>query len=145
MHWRALITAVAIGTLLTACRLPDNALDGPIAVPLRVVADARSVDVDAPTWFAAETAIYLCTTVPDALPEPGPARVGWQPSPACRWFGREPSVEGLRVVLDLATLSGDSRGDFRSADTWSVLLVKLEGERAIAATHTSFRRPEGFD
>lgn len=145
MRWRAAITALALGALVAACRLPDNALDGPIAVPLRVVADARSVDVDAPTWFAPQTAIYLCTAAPDALPEPGPARVGWRPVPACRGFGRQPSVEGLRVVLDLAALPDDSRGEFGSADTWCVLLVKLDGERVTAAIHTSFRRPEGFD
>lgn len=145
MLLRLVVTVVLLGAVLAACRLPDNALDGPIAVPLRVVADARSMDVDAPTWFAPETAIYLCTAVPDTLPEPGPARVGWQPGAACREVGRQRSAQGLRVVLDLAALPDDLRGDLGSADTWYVLLVKLDGERASAAIHTAVRRPEGFD
>jgi hypothetical protein len=143
---RRFLVALGIGALFTAgCRIPDNALDGPIVVPLRITADATSVEVDAPTWFASQTAVYLCPDEPDQLPEPGPRRVGWRPATGCQDFGRRPTADGLQATLDLENLGAGARPSFASAATWYVLLVKVEGDRATAAIHSAFTRPEGFE
>jgi hypothetical protein len=143
---RPLVVAFGIVTIvLVGCRIPDNALDGPLAVPLRITADATSVEVDAPTWFAAQTAVYLCPDEPDQLPEPGPRRVGWRPATACHDFGRRPTADGLHANLALGDLGAGERPSFVAAATWYVLLVKVEGERATAAIHSSFTQPEGFE
>jgi hypothetical protein len=131
--------------LLAACRIPDNALDGPLSVPLRITATPDAIEIDAPTWLAAETAVYLCSAEPDPLPAPGPARVGWEPAADCGSFGRHPSTDGLRVVLELDELSAAERPSFDASATWYVLLVKVDGDRAAAALHTSFAQPEGFE
>ena len=130
--------------LVAGCRIPDDALDGPLAVPLRITATAETVDVDAPSWFAAQTTIYLCAVEPPSLPPPGDARVGWSPGIACHDFGAVSSEDGLRATLPLDAVSGDVRTQLSSATDWYVLLVKRDGDRATDVLHTRFHAPPGF-
>ncbi len=127
--------------MLAGCRIPENALDGPLAVPLRITATAETIEVDAPAWYATETALYLCPAVPPALPEPGPERVGWTPGAACHDFGRVPAEDGLRAVLALDELSEAEQRAFGAVDDWYLLVVKHEGGRASAAIASSFTSP----
>lgn len=131
------LVAVAIG----GCRLPENALDGPLAVPLRITATAETIDIDAPTWYADETAIFVCPTEPPALPESGPQRDGWAPGRECHDFGRVRSPDGLATTLSLDTLSNEELAPFLDARDWFLLLVAVEGDRANAAIHSSFPGP----
>jgi hypothetical protein len=132
-----LVAAVAAG----GCRLPENALDGPLAVPLRISATAEAIEVDAPTWYAARTALFLCTSEPPSLPEPGPDRVGWTPNGSCHDFGRVAADGGLHVTQPLDVLTETDRRALEGADEWYLLLVKIEGDRATAATHSRFASP----
>jgi hypothetical protein len=44
------VLAIAIAAALVGgCRLPENALDGPLALPLRVTATPEAIEIDAPT------------------------------------------------------------------------------------------------
>lgn len=123
------------------CRIPENALDGPLAIPLRITATPATIEVDAPTWYSDRTAIYLCSSEPPALPEPGPQRVGWTPGAACQDFGEVGSPDGLRTTLPLEQLTSEDLEPFIDAKDWFLLLVKIEGSRAAAAIHTSFPGP----
>jgi hypothetical protein len=138
-------TFIAVGMFATllvgGCRLPENALDGPLAVPLRITASAESIDVDAPTWYADETAIFVCPTEPPALPAPGPERNGWAPGGECHDFGRVRSPDGLATTLRLDTLTSEELAPFLDARDWFLLLVAVEGDRANAAIHSSFPGP----
>jgi hypothetical protein len=140
---RPALIAVAAAAILAVggCRIPENALDGPLAIPLRITATPETVEVDAPTWYAAKTAIYLCSTEPPPLPEPGPERIGWTPGTACHDFGEVGSPDGLRTTLPLEQLSDEDLAPFIDAKDWFVLLVKIEGDRAAAAIHSSFPGP----
>jgi hypothetical protein len=138
------LTLVALGlaaTVMVGCRIPENALDGPLAVPLRITTTAETIEVDAPAWFAAETALYVCPAQPPSLPEPGPARVGWTPGAACHDFGRVQAADGLRAVLALDDLSDAEREAFAAVADWYLLVVKQEGDRASAAITSSFASP----
>jgi hypothetical protein len=130
-----------VALLVAGCRLPSEALDGPIAVPLRITPTATTVEIDAPGWYAADTVVYLCSAEPPALPEPGPAREGWTPGGACHDYGHVPSADGLTAVLALAELTEAERPVFEAVANWSVLLVGVEGDRATSAIHTSFAAP----
>jgi hypothetical protein len=123
------------------CRLPENALDGPLAVPLRITATAETIDIDAPTWYADSTAIFVCPTEPPALPEPGPQRDGWTPGGECHDFGRVRSPDGLATMLELDALSDEELARFLDANDWFLLLVAVEVDRANAAIHSSFPNP----
>lgn len=136
----ALVLAIA-ALLVGGCRLPENALDGPLAAPLRITATTDAVEVDAPTWYAADTVVYLCPTRPPALPEPGPERVGWAPGGGCHDFGHVAAPDGLEARLPLDALTAAERPAFEAANDWYVLLVKVEGSRAIAAIVSSFTAP----
>jgi hypothetical protein len=138
---RAVVALSIAMIVVAACRLPDNALDGPLAVPLRIDATAQAIEVDAPTWYADETAIYLCSAEPSPLPEPGPERVGWTPGLACHDFGRVASPNGLETTLMLSSLSNEELAPFADARDWFILLVEVEGDRAITAIHSSFPGP----
>lgn len=129
--------------ILTAggCRIPENALDGPLAIPLRITATPEVIEVDAPTWYTAKTAIYLCSSAPPPLPEPGPERIGWTPGGACHDFGQVGSPGGLRTTLPLNALTNEDLAPFIDAEDWFLLLVKIEGDRAAAAIHSSFPAP----
>ena len=127
--------------LAAGCRLPSGALDGPLAVPLRIEATADAVQVDAPGWFAPETSLYLCPTEPPELPEPGPARVGWTPGSSCHDYGRVASPDGLKATLPLDALTEAQRPAFEAALDWYLLIVKVDGERAAAAIRSSFSSP----
>jgi hypothetical protein len=133
--------AVAAALIVTGCRIPENALDGPLAVPLRITTTPETIEVDAPAWYAAETALYVCPAEPPALPEPGPARVGWTPGAACHDFGRVSAADGLRAVLALDDLSEAEQRTFAAVDDWYLFVVKLEGDRASAAISSSFSSP----
>jgi hypothetical protein len=136
------VVALSIAALVVAgCRLPDNALDGPLAVPLRINATPQAIEVDAPTWYADETAIYLCPAEPPPLPEPGPERVGWTPGPACHDFGRVASPDGLETTLLLSALTDEELAPFADARDWFILLVEVDGDRAVTAIHSSFSGP----
>ena len=142
VHGGCLVAAGVFAALVVAgCRLPENALDGPLAVPLRITATTESIVVDAPTWYAAETAIFVCSTEPPALPAPGPQRDGWTPGEACHDFGRVRSPDGLAATLALDRLTDEGLASFASADDWYLLLVAVDGDRANAAIHSSFPRP----
>ena len=132
-----MLAAVAVG----GCRLPENALDGPLAVPLRITATEESIDVDAPTWYADETAIFICPTEPPALPPPGPQRDGWTPGHACHDFGRVRSPDGLATTLALDRLMDEELAPFLGTPDWFLLLVAVDGDRANAAIHSSFPSP----
>ena len=138
--WRLAGFSLLIG-LVGGCRLPSDALDGPLAVPLRITATAAAVEVDAPGWFAADTAVYLCPTEPPALPEPGPDREGWSPGSVCHDYGRFAAPDGLSATLPLDALSEADRPAFDAANNWYLLIVKVEGARAMAAIHSSFSAP----
>ena len=92
-----------LAALVGGCRLPSSALDGPLAVPLRIDATADAVQVDAPSWFAPETVIYLCSTEPPELPEPGPDRVGWTPGASCHDYGKVAAPNGLNSSVKCET------------------------------------------
>ena len=136
----AVVLGVAV-TTVTACTLPDVALDGPIAVNLHIRTTATSVEVDAPGWFAASTGIHLCPVAPPVLPAPGPARDGWTPGPPCHDYGTRFSVDGLIVSLPLADLAGETSAAFAAADDWYLLLLDLDGDRVTAAVRSSFTAP----
>ena len=138
----ASLTAIAlVAALVGECRLPSSALDGPLAVPLRIEATATEVHVDAPTWFAAVTAIYLCPTEPPELPEPGPDREGWTPGTSCHDYGKVAAPDGLIVSLPVDALTEAERPAFNAAGNWYLLLVKVDGVRATAAIRSSFPAP----
>ena len=140
MPW-VLLALVVVAFVAGGCRLPDNALDGPLALPLRIAAEPDSIEVDAPTWYAADTAIYLCPTEPPPLPEPGPDREGWTPGGQCHRFENQAAPDGLHIVLGLGELSTAERATLQDAKDWYLLLVEVEGGRAIAAIHSSFPAP----
>jgi len=100
-----------------------------------------AIEVDAPTWYAAQTAMYLCTSEPPPLPEPGPDRVGWTPMGPCHDFGQVAAEDGLHVTQSLDVLTEADRQALEAADDWYLLIVKLEGDRATAAAHSSFASP----
>lgn len=138
---RAMVVGVVVSAALTGCMLQGAALDGPIAVDLRVATTNSTVEVDADGWFADMTAIYLCPEDPPLLPEPGPARLGWDPGGACHDYGTHPSPDGLSVVLPLDALAGESWPAFDAADDWYLLLVEVDGERAVSAIRSRFGAP----
>lgn len=127
--------------LVAGCRLPSSALDGPLAVPLRITATPAAVQVDAPSWFAPETVVYLCSIEPPALPEPGPDREGWTPGTTCHDYGRMATPDGLKTTLPLEVLTKAERPAFEAAADWYLLLVQVEGTRATAAIRSSFSAP----
>lgn len=138
----ARLASIAIAAALVGgCRLPSSALDGPLAVPLRIEATADAVQVDAPGWFAPETVIYLCPTEPPELPEPGPDRDGWTPGASCHDYGKVAAPDGLEVSLPVDALSDAERPAFEAATDWYLLIVKVEGTRATAAIRSSFSAP----
>lgn len=121
--------------------LQGAALDGPIVVDLRVVATSSTVEVDADGWFAPTTAVYLCHADPPLLPEPGAARVGWDPGVACHGYGTYSSRQGLTVDLPIDALAGDGWPDFAAAEDWYLLLVEVDGDRAVSAIRSRFGAP----
>ena len=138
----ATATIVLLAALAVAgCRLPENALDGPLAVPLRITATAEKIDVEAPSWYADETAIFICPSVPPSLPAPGPGRDGWTPGGSCHDFGRVRSPDGLATTLELDTMTNEELAPFVDARDWFLLLVAVEGDRATAAIQSSFPGP----
>ena len=142
--WRSalLVLGGAIFMLVAGgCRLPDNALDGPLAVPLRITATDTAIEIDAPTWYAAQTAMYLCTSEPPPLPEPGPDRAGWTPMGPCHDFGRVAAPDGLHVTQALDVLTEEDRQALEAVDDWYLLIVRIEGDRATSAAHSSFASP----
>ena len=139
MTWLA--RSMLLAAIVAGCRLPSDALDGPLAVPLRITVTLAAVEVDAPGWFAADTAVYLCPTEPPALPEPGPDREGWTPGSGCHDYGRFAAPDGLRATLPLDALPEADRPAFDAADNWYLLIVKVEGARATAAIHSNFSAP----
>ena len=139
MRVAAYATVVAI--VAGGCRIPENALDGPLAVPLRITATATAIEVDAPTWYATETAMYLCTSEPPPLPAPGPDRLGWTPMGPCHDFGRVAADDGLRVTQALDVLTVADREALEAVEDWYLLIVKFDGDRATAAAHSRFASP----
>jgi hypothetical protein len=127
--------------MVAGCRLPSNALDGPLAVPLRIEATADAIQVDAPGWFAAETVVYLCPTDAPELPEPGPDREGWTPGASCHDYGKVAAPDGLTVTLPVDALTAAERPAFEAATNWQLLIVKVDGARAMAAIRSSFTAP----
>jgi len=140
---RAIPLTLGILAMLAAggCRLPENALDGPLAIPLRISVTADAIEVDAPAWYAAVTALYVCPAEPPGLPEPGPGRVGWTPGSSCHDFGRVAADDGLRARLPLDDLTEAERPAFDAVEDWYLLAVKIEGDRATTAIHSSFSAP----
>jgi hypothetical protein len=141
---RVFIACARLSLLLmvvAGCRLPSGALDGPLAVPLRIDATAENVQVDAPGWFAPETNIYLCPTEPPELPEPGPARIGWSPGSSCHDYGRVATPNGLTATLPVGAFTDAERSAFEGASDWFLFIVKVDGERASAAIRSSFASP----
>lgn len=136
-----LVLAIVGGGLVAGCRLPENALDGPLAVPLRITTTPDAVEVDAPTWYATDTVVYLCPTEPPSLPEPGPERVGWTPGSSCHDFGHHDATDGLETTLRLDALNQPERPAFEAAKNWFLLLLEVEGDRVTAAIHSSFTAP----
>jgi hypothetical protein len=149
--WRATAFARARAALLLfgvvavvaagGCRLPENALDAPLAVPLRITATAETIKVDAPNWYAAETSLYLCPMEPPSLPEPGPSRASWTPGGSCHDFGRFGAADGLQATLPLEALTEAERIALNAVDDWYLLVVKVEAGRATAAIQSSFASP----
>ena len=138
---RATLSLAIAGALLAGCRLPSDALDGPLAVPLRITATAESVDIDAPGWFAPKTSVYLCSSEPASLPEPGPDRNDWTPGTTCHAFGQVDANDGLHAVLATGDLTREERESFAAVADWFVLLVRVDNGYAAAAIHSSFRAP----
>jgi hypothetical protein len=144
MRRRLILSAsIALAAILvTGCRLPSGALDGPLAVPLRIVATPDAIDVDAPAWFAPESIVYLCSTEPPDLPEPGPDREGWTPGPLCHDYGRVAAPDGLTASLPVAALTDAERPAFEAAPDWHLLIVKVDGTRAVASIRSTFPAPD---
>lgn len=132
---------VIAAALVAGCRLPSSALDGPLAVPLRIEVTADTVQVDAPGWFAPENVVYLCATEPPELPEPGPDRDGWTPGASCHDYGKVSAPDGLEVSLRIDALTDAERPAFEAAPDWHLLIVKVDGTRATAAIRSSFSAP----
>jgi hypothetical protein len=140
-HLAQLALCAVVVAAAGGCRLPDNALDAPLAVPLRVSATAEAIEVDAPNWYAATTSLYLCPMEPPSLPEPGPDRVDWSPGGSCHDFGHVAANDGLRATLSLDLLTEAERLALEAVNDWYLLVVKIEGDRATAAIRTSFASP----
>jgi hypothetical protein len=139
---RRLAAAVLLLSVAVAgCTLSPGAVDGPIAVPLRVTTTPSTIEVDAPGWFADVSAIYLCPTEPPPLPEAAADRVGWSPDATCHDFGRFPSADGLAVELPLADLSGPSGTALAASEQWYLLLLDLDGDRVSSAIRSAFAPP----
>ncbi len=138
---RSFVLGAAVALTAGGCMLQGAALDGPIAVDLRVVATSSIVEVDADGWFADTTAVYLCHRDPPLLPEPGTARVGWDPGAACHGYGTYPSRQGLSVDLPIDALAGDGWPAFATAEDWYLLLVEVDGDRAVSAIRSRFGAP----
>jgi hypothetical protein len=136
----AMVLTIA-AALIGGCRLPSNALDGPLAVPLRITATSDVIEVDAPGWFASDTVVYLCPTEPPALPEPGPQRDGWTPGVSCHDYGHFAAADGLKGTLSLEALTDAERPSFDDASDWYLLVVGIEGARVTTAIHSRFSAP----
>ena len=130
-----------LAAVVGGCVLQGPALDGPIAVNLHITTTPSSVEVDAPGWFAEETAVYLCSAEPPVLPEPGPDRVGWRPGDACHAYGTVPSRDGLRIGLPIDSLAGEPWPAFAAAEDWYVYLLEVDGDRVVSAVRSRFGAP----
>ena len=136
---------LAGASILAGCEVSQGLLDAPYPVNLHVAATADAVEVEAPEWFADRTDIFLCPSEPPFLPDPGPARVDWDPGPPCHGFGRFESASGLATTLALADLSAGEREVFAEAESWYLLLVDVAADdHAVAAGRTRFGVPDGF-
>ena len=139
---------MAAGVALVAggCVLGPASLDGPLAVELHIDPSSTDIAVDAPTWYAPASDIYLCPADPPPLPEPGPARVGWTPGHGCHAFPRATSGEhGLDVDLRLDELADAERATFAAAPDWYLLIAAVESDdRVTSAIRSRFGRPDGF-
>jgi hypothetical protein len=139
------LVLLAGATILAGCEVSQGLLDAPYPVNLHVAATADAVEVEAPEWYADRTDIFLCPSEPPFLPDPGPARQGWDPGPPCHGFGSFESANGLATTLALADLSAAERETFASAESWYLLLVDVAADdHAMAAARTRFGVPDGF-
>ena len=136
--------SLAAAALTTGCVLGPNALDGPIAVPLTVTPTPTSIGIEAPTWRPGASRIYLCPFDPPALPDPGPARIGWSPGETCFDYGSWDSHDGLRADLPTEVLVGASGGRFAASPDWWVLILEVDGERVVQGVRSRFGRPDGW-
>lgn len=137
---RAMGLAVAL-LVLSGCAGGTSTLDGALPVPLRISTTPTTVDIDAPTWSAAESAIYLCPAAPPPLPDSTADRRGWAPGGDCHDFGRHPTRDGLAVSLPVADLAGPDGAAFASAADWYVMVLALDGDLVTSAMRSRFHAP----
>ena len=132
---------LAAGLMVAGCAGGTSTLDGALPVPLRVSPTATTVDLDAPTWSSAVSAVYLGAAAPPPLPDATADRQGWTPGGGCHDFGRHPSRDGLMVSLPIADLAGPDGAPFRTASDWYVMVLALEGDLVTSAMRSRFRAP----
>jgi hypothetical protein len=142
----ALATLAVVAALASGgCVLGPSSLDGPLAVNLHVATTPTTIEIEAPTWYADTTEIFLCPSDPPPLPEPGPERQDWTPGSGCHDFGTHPSPDGLAVSLAIADIPPSDRSGFAGADDWYLLLLDVDPTgRVTSAARTRFGRPDGF-
>ena len=78
---------------------------------------------------------------PPLLPEPGPARDGWSPGAGCHDYGTFEGGDGLTASLPLADIAATDRAAFLAAPDWYLLLVEVDGDRAVTAIRSRFGAP----
>lgn len=137
-----IVALLAAAVLVTGCAGGTSTLDGALPIPLRVSTTATTVDLDAPTWTAPVSAIYLCPAAPPPLPDSTADRQGWAPGGDCHDFGRHPSRDGLAVSLPIADLSAPAGAPFTTAVDWYVMVLALDGDLVTSAMRSRFHAPE---
>ena len=139
------LAAVGAAVVTGGCVLGPASLDGPIAIELHIDPKPTSIGVDAPTWYARTSDLYLCPADPPPLPEPGPARVGWTPGRLCHAFPRVTGGNGLDIALPLDDLSEAERDVFAAAPDWYLLITDVASDdRVTSAIRSRFPQPDGF-
>lgn len=140
------LVGLALGASVVAggCVLSPASLDGPLAVELNISTTPTSINVEAPTWFAPESRLFLCPADPPPLPEPGPARIGWEPGGDCVGFAPADSKDGLEVELPTSAADASAGSPFLAADDWYLLILDVREDRVVSGIRTRFPRPDGW-
>jgi hypothetical protein len=133
---------LAAALVVTGCAGGTSTLDGALPVPLRVSTTTTTVELDAPTWSAPVSAIYLCPAAPPPLPDSTADRQGWAPGGDCHDFGRHPSRDGLAISLPIADLAAPDGAAFTTATDWYVMVLALEGDLVTSAMRSRFHAPD---
>ena len=139
---RLVAACFAAALVVGGCAGGTSHLDGALPVPLRISTTSTTVDVDAPTWTAPVSAIYVCPAAPPPLPDSTADRQDWSPGGDCHDYGRHPTRDGLTVSLPIADLAGADGGAFTTATDWYVMVLALDGDLVTSAIRSQFHAPE---